>query len=144
MKISPLNKYYFDKSYIVDKHDPNHDNRRILHTLISKIWWFWTLNSPSAKKQPFLLVFSVTHVYNVILDWPTGDLATRMSQVQIPLKSLLSLSLMMLAMIITWPYIIGLGQLHNEVWWFHTQRSQKLFNSLISTVLPLYTFGYGC
>ena len=42
MKISPLNKYYFDKSYIVDKHDPNHGNSRILHTLISKIGWFWT------------------------------------------------------------------------------------------------------
>ena len=25
-------KYYFDESYIVVKHDPNHDNRRILHT----------------------------------------------------------------------------------------------------------------
>ena len=42
MKISPLNKYYFDQSYIGNKHDPNHDKRRILHTLISKIWWFWT------------------------------------------------------------------------------------------------------
>ena len=44
MKISPLNmnNYYFDKSYIVDKHDPNHDKRRILHTLMSQIWWFWT------------------------------------------------------------------------------------------------------
>ena len=28
MKISPLNKYYFDKSYIVDKHDLKHDNLR--------------------------------------------------------------------------------------------------------------------
>ena len=26
MKSSPLNKYYFDKSYIFDKHDSNHDN----------------------------------------------------------------------------------------------------------------------
>ena len=34
MKMSPLNKYYFDKSYIVDKHDPNHDKRNILHTLL--------------------------------------------------------------------------------------------------------------
>ena len=34
MEISPLNKYYFEKSYIVDKHDPNHDKRRIFHTLI--------------------------------------------------------------------------------------------------------------
>ena len=30
MKISPLNKYYFDQIYIVDKHDSIHDKRRIL------------------------------------------------------------------------------------------------------------------
>ena len=34
--MSPLDKYYFDKSDITDKHDPNHDERRILNTLISK------------------------------------------------------------------------------------------------------------
>ena len=38
MKILPLNKFYFDKRYIVDKHDPIYDKRRIWHTLISQIW----------------------------------------------------------------------------------------------------------
>ena len=28
MKISPLSKYYFDKSSIVDKHDPSHESRQ--------------------------------------------------------------------------------------------------------------------
>ena len=66
MKISPLNKNYFDKSYIVDKHDPNHDAIRILHTLISQIWWFWTpkrVTRRPAPKHPFLRVFLVAHVY---------------------------------------------------------------------------------
>ena len=53
MEISPLNKYYFEKSYIVDKHDPNHDKRTVLHTLI-------------------LCVFLVAHVYALIPDWPPG------------------------------------------------------------------------
>ena len=65
MKISPLNKYYFDKlSDIVDKHDPNHDKRRILHTLISQIWLFFTpkrvmrVTRRLAKNTPFYAFFS--------------------------------------------------------------------------------------
>ena len=60
MKMSPLNKYYFDESDIVEKHDPNYDKRKILHTLISKIWWFWTPKSVARrlpKNKPFYLFF---------------------------------------------------------------------------------------
>ena len=42
--MSLLNKYYFDKSYIVDKHDPNHEKMKkcthpnfYLHSLSGKI-----------------------------------------------------------------------------------------------------------
>ena len=54
MKMSPLNKHCFDLSYILyNKHDRNHNERRILDTSFLKIWWFWTPNhSPSAKKIP--------------------------------------------------------------------------------------------
>ena len=76
MDISPLNLYYFDKSYIADKHDPNHDKRKNLHTQISKIWWLWTpkcvtrVSHCLQKTQNFLLVYLDMHVYNVILDSP--------------------------------------------------------------------------
>ena len=73
MKISPLNKYYFDKSYIVDKHDPNHDKRRN-HALITEKQCFAPLNATYTsfkKKHPFLRVFLVAHVYALIPDCPS-------------------------------------------------------------------------
>ena len=79
MKFSPLNKYYFDKSYIVDKHDPNHDKWRNLHTLISAKTVFLHPKTRHAshasfcKKHPFLRVFLVEHVYILIPDCPYGD-----------------------------------------------------------------------
>ena len=53
MKMSLLNMYYFDSSFIVDKHDPNHDKGRILHTLISQIWCVTRVTRRPAKKTPF-------------------------------------------------------------------------------------------
>ena len=43
MKIAPLNKYYFDKSYIADKHDPNHDKR--VHATIARLRAFQLENT---------------------------------------------------------------------------------------------------
>ena len=57
MKMSPLNKNYFDNSF-VDKHDPIHDKKRILHTLISKIWWFLTPKRITRHSpHPFYIFF---------------------------------------------------------------------------------------
>ena len=63
MKISPLNKYYFDKSYIVDKHNPYHDKRKYLHTLISEKQCFCTPKRATCvtcrlKKQKLFTCFS--------------------------------------------------------------------------------------
>ena len=60
MKMSPLNKYYFDNSYMVDKHDPNHDKRRILHSLISEKRCFCTpkhVTRRLKKQTPFYAFF---------------------------------------------------------------------------------------
>ena len=47
MKMSPLNKYYFEKSYIVDKHDPNDEEKNLTHANFhKKTVFFAPLNAP--------------------------------------------------------------------------------------------------
>ena len=65
MKISPLNKYNVEKSYIVDKHDPNHDKTKKLHPLI--FWWrMCTLSyltaPPPGRKQIYILHTCVVQI----------------------------------------------------------------------------------
>ena len=83
VQLSPLNKYYFDTNFIIAKHDSNHDKRRILHTLISKIRWFWTPKRVTRdtrrlpKTHPFLRGFLVAHVYALIPDCPPTPTGVR-------------------------------------------------------------------
>ena len=51
MKISPLNKYYFNKSYIIDIHDPNHYKEEILNTLAN--FWKTVFVHPEMRHASF-------------------------------------------------------------------------------------------
>ena len=90
MKMSFLTKYYVDKSYIVDKHDPNHDRRRILHTLISKIWWFWTpkrvtrVTRRLPKNTPFYAFFWSRMCTMSYLTGPPGEISWRYIITELP------------------------------------------------------------
>ena len=67
LNISPQNNFYLElKLHLLIKHDPITE-KKIVHTLISEIWWFWTPSSgfPYTKNYNVIKNFSAKTITEV-------------------------------------------------------------------------------